>query len=192
MSDNPIKRSDVAQPSDVARFLEVSEDSLTEIQKEQKRLLRLHNSRARLNRDDIQRARGVELELHHKKTGNKDGLAEALAMQGRFTEAATTAKSKELRASLREKRDAVKKSDGDCKCDTYQDANGTLLPNQFVESYGYSEKHKSSVPFIRCQVCGKLNARPILPHLAEQKEARRKSEKGEIITDFFKNAEPNR
>lgn len=181
-SENPIKRSDVATPSDVRRVLALSKEEKAEIKKEQDKLLKLHRSRARLSPEERKLARGIELERHFRQTKNKNGLAEALAMQGKYEEAAKVAQTADLKKSLREKRDAVNSADADCQCDTYyQTGGGVMLPNQHVESYGYSEKHKKVMPFIRCKCCRKLNARPMLSHLAEQRKMRRKSERGEEV-----------
>lgn len=180
--ENPVKREDVATADDVRKLLEIDDEKLSDIQIEQARLLKLHRSRARLSSEDFAKARAIELEIHHKKTGNKDGLAESYAAQGRFEEAAKVAKSKELKKVFREKRDALRKS-SDCKCDAFYTADdGTILPNQHVESY------VGKLPLLRCRKCNKLSAIPMPSHLAEQREVRRKSEKGAEIKaeEFFK------
>ena len=127
-------------------------------------------------------ARSIELEQHHRKTGNKDALAEALAGQGRFVEAVQVVERPDLKAVLEEKIEAVLKDDADCACATYNLDGEYHLPNQHIESYAYSEKHKTVMPFIRCRICNTLNAMPVLGHLAEQQAVRRSDAEP---TDFF-------
>jgi len=188
-SESVVKRESVATPEDVRRNLRLSVEQKAEIKAEQDELLELSRSRAILSDEERTRARGIELERHYLKTHDKNGRAEALGMLGNYAKAAEVATDKELRRVMRENRDAVKKSDADCECDTYYEADdGTLLPNQHAEFYGYSDKHKQVVPFIRCRVCGDLNARLMTTQLAEQQKMRRQSEKGTEIRSsaFFK------
>jgi len=184
-----VSRAAVATPEDVRRNLRLSTEKKAEIKAEQDELLELSRSRAILSDEERTQARGIELERHYLKTHDKNGRAEALGMLGNYEKAALVATDAELRKVMRERRDAVKKSDKDCDCDTYYEAeDGTLLPNQHVEFYGYSEKHKQAVPFIRCRECGDLNARLMTPQLAEQQKMRRQSEKGTEVKSsaFFK------
>lgn len=138
---------------------------LVKVAEEQAEWRKLLNSRATLNRREYFKARGAELEQHHQATGNKDALAESLAMQGKFEEAKKTAKRKDLKKLFGEKLNAVTQPDTDCDCDNFRTENGARLPNQFIESYGWSEVHHQQMPFIRCQVCGNLNAKPMPEYL---------------------------
>jgi hypothetical protein len=103
-------------------------------------------------------------------------LAEALALQGRYKEAAKSAACPAIKAECKAKAKAVELPDEDCKCDPFREENGYLIPNQHIESYGYSEKHQKQMPFIRCLVCNKLNAMQPPKHLVEQREMRHSQE----------------
>ncbi len=140
---------------------------LEKVNGEQSRLRSLFNSRAKLNKREYQKARGAELEAHHRITGNQDALAEALAMQGKFQEAGKTAIRPDLKQEFIEKHVAVIQSDNDCKCDNFSFNGNTKTANQFVESYGWSEKHQAIMPFIRCLICGNLNAKELPAYLTE-------------------------
>lgn len=189
MSDESIiPKEAVATPEQIARLLDITADRREEVRKEQERLARLYRSRARLSPEKRRIARGMQLERHYRKTNNFDGLAEALAMQGRYKAAAEVASSEELKRRFAEKAEAVEREDANCRCDDFRETPRGFIPNQYVESYGYSQKHGREMPFIRCTACGELNARPLPDHLAHQQRARRASEKG-IETraeDFFK------
>lgn len=170
-------------PTNIAKLLELTPEKQAKMDAEQAEWGKLANSRARLNKREQGMARGVELEHHHRQTGNRDGYAEALAMQGRFQEAANVAKRKDLKQTFIEKHVAVMQADDDCQCDNFRNENGLKVPNQSVECYAFSEKHKSVMPFIRCHICGNLNAKPLPEYLQKQKEAENQGIKGE---DFFK------
>lgn len=191
MSKSIIPKTAVMSPEDFRRELELSDEKQKELRLEQDRLLAKFRSRARLNPDERQKARGIELERHHRRTGNKDALAEAFAMQGRYKEAIAVVVREDLKEVLQTQLEAVGKDDVNCGCDDFREENGAFLPNLWVESYGYSEKHRKTMPFIRCAVCGELNARPMPAHLAAQQQVRQESVKknAEIMTAqaFFTN-----
>lgn len=182
-----VPRSAVAVRADVENRLSIDEEKAKQLQLDQQRLRRLYHSRARLSPADYARARGMELEAHHRQTGNNDALAEALAQQGRYSEAAAVAENPDLRAQMLSYLSAVEKPDDDCACDSIEIIEDFAVPTQNVEFYGYSEKHGAVVPFIRCRKCNDLNARANLPHLVEQKRERDKAVAGKTPnTDFFK------
>jgi hypothetical protein len=179
-----IPRSAVATPDQVKAMLTLTDEAAAELQKQQK--LELYRSRAILSPEERQFARGIELEEHYKKTGDKDGLAEALSFQGKYAEAAEIAVREDLKAEYAEKAAAVASEDVNCKCDDFRTDGEFNLPNQHVEFVGHSEKHNASMPFIRCQVCGELNARAMPQHLAEQKELRNSDATETERKEFFK------
>ena len=180
-----VAREAVALPDDARRALELTPEQRQEIKKEQDRLLKLFRSRARLTPLEFQKARGIELERHHKRTGNVNALAEALAMQGRFEEAAEYAVREDLKAIFTEKAEAVASDDDDCECPRYTEDGDLFIPNQFIESEVVSTKHGAVMPAIRCRICKKLNVRQILPHLAEQRAVRRDENDHSTAAKFF-------
>jgi hypothetical protein len=186
-----VPREAVATPEQVRVLLDVTPEKETELRREQAKALKLFRSRARLSRAERKKGRGIELERHHQQTGNRDALAEALAMQGRFAEAEHIAINPELKAVFGEKRAAIEAPDADCECPTYSEENGLFIPNQFIESEVISDKHGGLTPAVRCRVCVKLNVRQMFPDLAAQRAARSRSVKGrdEVkATEFFKEA----
>jgi hypothetical protein len=165
-----VPRESVATPEDVARLLELTPEKIEELKREQ--LLALSRSRARLSDNERRVARGIELEQHYKLTGNRQGLAEALMLQGRYAEAAEVASTTEQKQAYLKKADAVTKEDAHCGCDRFVETGEHNLPQQYIESYGHSLKHGGEVPFIRCQTCGDLNAMPAPEHLLTQRALR--------------------
>lgn len=167
---SPVPREAVATPADVLKALALTDEEQEKLRKE--RDLAIYQSRAMLTPEERKRGRGVELEQHYRLTGNKTGLAEALALQGRYLEAAEIVEDDRLRSVYSEKHRAVERDDDDCACDSFKETGQYLLPTQYVESYGYSDKHGKDMPFIRCTACGELNAMSLLPHLATQQALR--------------------
>lgn len=166
-------KDSIATKFQAAKLRTITKEKALQVQEEQTQLKVMHpSSRARLSPAKRAILRGVELEAHHKITGNKDSLAEALAMQGKYNRAAAIAVRPDLKAEYAEKANAVDVDDQDCACDSYVEAGNYHTPNQYVEFYGYSKKHKRVMPFIRCRECGDLNARYMLAHLNKQKRAR--------------------
>lgn len=179
-----VPRSSVATPEDVTKALTLTPEQIEELRREQ--LLKLYRSRARLSDNERRIARGVELEDHYLKTGNKDGLAEALMLQGRYGEAADVAESDSYKQELYEKADAIQKNDQHCGCDRYKETGGYNLPQQYVEFYGHSHKHGREVPFIRCTNCGDLNAMSAPNHLLKQRQLRNSDASDQERLAFFK------
>lgn len=169
-SKSVVPREEVATPEDVAKILELTPEQIQELRKEQ--ALRLYRSRAVLSPQERRIGRGIELERHYREVGKPDGLAEALAMQGRYQEAAEVAVNEVLKRELAEKAAAVDAPDEDCKCDNFKDVGKYSIPNQYIESYGYSAKHGKDMPFVRCTVCGTLNVKPSPDYLEEQRAIR--------------------
>lgn len=165
-SESPIPREAVATPGDVEKVLTLTPEEIEELQKEQQ--LKLYRSRAILSPQERRIGRGIELEQHYIQVGKPDGIAEALALQGKYKEAAETAITPERKAEYNEIAAAVDADDADCACDNFTETKEHLLYNQYIEFTGYSKKHGRDMPFIRCRICGKLNAKPTPDFLAKQ------------------------
>jgi hypothetical protein len=150
------------------------------------------NTRARLTPEERRLAQGTASETAAKanlgvalRDANKeaealaqDQLADAWATQGRFDEASKIAHSEERQARYAAIHGAVWRDDEDiCGCEETVDPrgpNGTevVLPNEYVDSDIYSEKHGRIMPLVRCSKCGDLNVRNVSPRLAELRRAR--------------------
>lgn len=173
MTDFTVPREAVATPEDVRATLALTDAQREELQKEQ---LKIYRSRARLTPEEQIIGRAIELERHHRITGNQDALAEAISAQGRFREAANIAIREDLKKVLLEKADAVEQPDIDCPCPTYTKHDDLHLPSQYVESNVIRDG--KFTPAIRCKVCKTLNIMPILPHLAKLQAVRAQSVAG--------------
>jgi hypothetical protein len=159
----------IATPADIAALIgKTSEADIAE----QDALLKVYRSRATLSPEKRKVARGIELERLYYKQKKWNALAEALGMQGRFAEAAEIATDEAIKAAMAIKAEAIEKADIDCACPTFTETNGYLIPNQHVIANGYSVKHGQVMPFIRCTICGDVNARPLPQHLADQHAVR--------------------
>lgn len=183
-TESPVPRSSVATSEQVLKALELTPEQISDIEREQ--ALMLYRSRAMLTPNERRVGLGVQLEQHHLLTGNKDGLAEALSLQGRYLEAARTAQSTDLRKEYGERAAAVAKKDDDCSCDSFQEIGEHNLPTQYIELYGHSEKHNREMPFVRCTLCGELNAMPAPQHLAEQRDLRNSEASDSDRLKYFK------
>lgn len=185
-SISPVPREEVATPEDVRRLLNKTPEEAEELQKAQ--ALQLYRSRARLSPEERTIGRGIELERHYRIVNKPDGLAEALAMQGKYAEAAAVAVSPAYKKDFQEMATAVDSADTDCTCDSHKETKDYLIPNQYVERYSYSQKHRRMMPFVRCTVCKTLNARPMPEHLVKQRAIRHSSlhEDSEERINFFK------
>ena len=182
--ESVVPRESVATPEDVKRFLHLTPEAADELQRDQK--LALYNSRALLSEDERRVGRGIELERHYRTIGDANGLAEALKLQGRYLEAAEAATNEDLKIELIELAQAVDKEDVNCGCDDFKEQGGYNLPQQNVEMRGHSLKHNGEVPFIRCQNCGELNARPSPTHLTEQRAVRNSDLSDKEKLNYFK------
>lgn len=176
-----IPKEAVATPEQVRDNLALTDEQRKELQDEQ---LKTFRSRARLTPEEMKMGRAIELERHHRQTGNVNALAEALADQGRFREAAEMATRKDLKAVLLEKAEAVDRPDADCECDSHIIDGDFKIPVQYVESYVMRDG--KLMPAIRCRTCKCLNVMPILPHLADQQAAQATREGDREVKDFFR------
>ena len=135
----------IATPEQVKEMLTPSEDQIQEYQKQH---LKLYRSRARLSSMERALGRAIELEMHFRQTGEPDRLAEALAMQGRFTEAANTAVSEELKQTFTNRAEAMIAEP--CFCDAVDEHD---QPNRYAESNTFIDGKATVI--IRCKNCGK-------------------------------------
>lgn len=91
-------------------------------------------------------------------------LADALAMQGKYAEAATTHHDKHARKQYRDIAAAIDKPDGEiCKCKPKKhELNGVeiAVPTTHIARMVFSRKHGDVVGLEVC-ACGKMNARPL-------------------------------
>lgn len=180
---------EIATPQDVLRNLALTDEQITDLRREQDKALKVFRSKARLTPKERMLGYAVEMERHHRQTGNKDALAEAVAIQGRYREAAEIAVNPELIVNFTEKADAIEKPDVNCECPDHAAEGDLHIPNQFIQANVISIKHGGELmPAIRCRVCNDLNVRSIPPHLAEQKAARAHSvanENNQVKADQF-------
>lgn len=161
-------------------FLELSPEQLAQNKRQQDVLRRKFNSRLKMSAEEQERAQSLILEDTLKQSLNairskkkskivKRQLAEAVAAQGRFTDA------KALTDLVREKKyyqkinDAIWKDDEDlCKCEAKPEAvGGTLLqlPKFRVLKQIYSLRDMKMVNLLECNVCGEWNARDLTEDL---------------------------
>lgn len=94
-------------------------------------------------------------------------MAEALAMQGNYGEAAELHPDPEHATRLRAIDNAVNRDDNDpsCDCPIEQKHSGKsnqtiALPNENVVEMIYSTKHRKMMPLVVCRHCGDMNVKP--------------------------------
>jgi hypothetical protein len=112
----------------------------------------------------------------------KSRLAEALAMRGRFEEAAAVEPREDVSGRYREIHEAVWREDEDaCDCPPAvrdeRGPRGTVIevPTSFVEEIVFSGKHGREMPLVRCASCGDLNVKSRTPELERLHETRAES-----------------
>lgn len=95
--------------------------------------------------------------------GSRALLAEGLAMQGRYLEAAKHAPDKEMKAHYRAINAAIKMPDSrKCRCPDLTgkvDGVDIALTPRFAAKEVFSQKHGKAVQLITCVSCGHVNAR---------------------------------
>lgn len=130
---------------------------------------------ARLN---LETARGKD---HDARVLSENQLADALAMQGRFREAATTHHDKHRRKHFRDIGRAIEMNDAaKCACsDRHAEMNGVQLDitPRFEETRVFSAVHNELVSVVKCSKCNHRNARPLRSRLLKHVAALNKSEK---------------
>ena len=102
-------------------------------------------------------------------------LADALAMQGRFPEAATVHPDKERKTYFEKIVAALTVDDGDrCACPDTESKIGTqdiAVTPRFERDRVFSPIHNEVVSLVECSKCGDLNARPLVSRLLISKDA---------------------
>lgn len=139
----------------------------------QDELRRKFNSKLRLTPAENERARALVMEKEiraRRKTKERDAqLADNLAKQGRFDEAAEAHPDLEMKDYYRSVWEAVWSDDEDlCDCRQpkaiHQGKQVLLQKFQHVRDI-YSLRENQEVPLLRCLVCGDMNARPLTTDL---------------------------
>lgn len=98
-------------------------------------------------------------------------LAEALAQQGRYDEAATVAPDAEQAQHYERLWEAVWRDDTEsCECEPFRDGEMSLTHDHVAEEI-LSLNHNRIMPLVKCNCCGFLNARPLPPALRQLQRA---------------------
>lgn len=164
-----------------------------EAETERQRLALAAHSRGHLSDAERLVGRGVLLEqtarqnLEIAKGRNKEArilaqnqLAEGLALQGKYAEAAETHTDRVTRKYYRDIVRAINKPDEDrCKCkDSQAKMNGVDLSitPRFERDKVFSPVHGKIVSLVECSKCGDLNARPLKSRLIPMQGALQESE----------------
>lgn len=151
------------------KWLERTEAEVAEEQKVQE-LRRASFGRGHLTPEELLVGRGALLEetaranlAAGESSVSEVQLAEAFAMQGRFTEAAEVAPIPELKERFEAINTAIEMDDEE-KCDC-PDTTGTVdgveitITPRFAAREVFSQKHGKVVSLITCVRCGHVNAR---------------------------------
>jgi hypothetical protein len=116
-------------------------------------------------------------------------LADALAMQGRYTEAAETHTDRHRRKYFRDLVKALEMPDSEkCKCgDRKAEMNGqeiAVTPRYEAEKI-FSPIHNDIVSVVKCSKCPHMNARPLRSRLLQSQAAQVQNEaaKRPVISD---------
>lgn len=156
---------------------------------ERQRLTRASFTRARLTEAERLLGRGRLLEITARQNLARAGehdqlpksqLADALAMQGRYVEAAEIHPDETRKAYFEKLVQALEMDDSEkCECpDDTTEMNGVslALTPRFEERKIFSPIHNDVVSLVRCATCGHLNARPLKGRLLPQQAALAQSE----------------
>jgi hypothetical protein len=108
-------------------------------------------------------------------TNAKAQLADALAAQGHFSDAAEIHPGPEHAAHYRALAEAIERPDDDpgCNCQTESRLDETQnrqvpLLNEIVSEFVFSPKHGKLMPVVKCTKCGDLNVKPAPERLARR------------------------
>lgn len=147
------EKINIISPEDVEKLLIKDEEKIKELQQEQyKQLL---NSMARLSYEEHKYAYALQLEEHYRQTGNMEGLAESLAMQGRYHEAYELAEDETRKQEYLEKAKALEQSSR-CDCPQTRREGKNDIPTRYVEYKHYDPERKVTINFMRCIICNNL------------------------------------
>ena len=170
---------------------------------ERQRLAKASFTRARLTESERLIGRGRLLEMTARqnlaRAGERDTLpktqlAEALAMQGRYVEAAETHPDPDRKSHFENIVRALEMDDSEkCNCeDTQAKVNGVelSLTPRFESARIFSPVHNKVVSVIICSKCGHMNAREAKSRLLPQQAALSQSEsvKKVVLNDAQLNA----
>lgn len=98
-------------------------------------------------------------------------LAEALAMQGRYREAAEHHPDAKMKQHYQQIDAAIElDDDARCNCPDTETEDLTITPRYNVQTI-FSAKHGGTVALVKCVKCGHLNARPARSRLLNQQAA---------------------
>lgn len=150
-------------------FLQLSDDDLEREKQRQDRLRRDFNSRVKQApvQEEMARAMILEESLQTSLTNADadirdhiaDRLADNLAAQGRFVEAATTASNEDLRTFYKKAAEAIY-DNSECACDGKIESVGQTriqLPKYRVLKEIYSLKSGQFGFLVECNACGQWN-----------------------------------
>jgi hypothetical protein len=143
----------IATPEDVDKLLTVDENKLKKIREDQLKMLL--SSRSRISPEERIRAYAVVLEEHYRNSGNKEGLAESLALQGRYHEAVELTDDDLRKKEYKEKAEALTNSTK-CSCPDTIKSGSDILPSRYTEYALLVEGKGEVIKFIRCTICNKL------------------------------------
>lgn len=150
-------------------FLTRTKEQVEAEKRRQDELRRKFNSKMRLSGAELERARALIMEDELRARGSWEQLADNLAKQGRFDEAAQIHPDSEIKDYYRRVWEAVW-SDDDDLCDCKQpkaNHNGKMVLLQKYQHLRdiYSLREGREVPLLKCLICGDMNARSLTPDL---------------------------
>lgn len=109
-------------------------------------------------------------------------LADALAHQGRYDEAAAVEPEADQAQLYQYVWEAVWRDDTEsCACEPFRDGELSLTHDHVAEEI-LSLNHNRIMPLVRCNCCGFLNARPLPPALAQMRRAQ--LEAGRLVQGY--------
>lgn len=177
----------------------VQTDEEIAAEKERQRLLAASFTRAKSNPAERMVERGVQMEqiaranIELQKEARAEGrnvstrgganqemlaqelerLAEGLALQGRYVEAADVHPKKLKAKEFTEIQEAIDKADDLCECPRKEHKNPlnekeavSISPRRELKPV-FSSKHGGMVSLMVCDSCGELNARPLIGQASE-------------------------
>lgn len=166
----------MANPSQLPKWLQRTEAELVEEARTQEQR-RAGHTRAHLTDAERLVSRGALLEetargnLAAGDTTATAQLAEALAMQGRYAEAAEHHPDEKMKQDYLSIQAAIEMDDEErCDCPDTETDELTITPRFNARSV-FSAKHGDTVALVTCSKCGHVNARPARSRLLSQQAA---------------------
>jgi len=188
-----IGRSKPPTATKLPAFLEMTAEQIATSKRIQEEVRQALHGRVQANQEEARLIRGIHAEraaratlrvlsIETRRKGRSEAikvhlarLADALADQGRYEEAAVTHPAKSRAKEYLAIHAAIERPDSDiCSCSPKEirdPASGKTLriPTHNKVEDVYSQKHKRMVPLVRCSSCPHLNA-GILPESLKQRE----------------------